>query len=152
LLYIAARVELHNMAVSQVRQSANIRDADRLAVLPNVNPRQWDVIAESKSQIVRFDWDAWSQVRVESSVTTLDSASQSGIIEHARTTPDARAMFRFARFPVTRLHKLPSGYRVTFMDFRFYREPAKTALATEVTLDESMKVLNEQTSFVQKIN
>ena len=152
LLYIAARVELHNMAVSQVLQLANIREADRLAVLPNVSPVQWDVIAESKSQVVRFDWDMWSQVRVDSSVTTMDSAPWSAIIEHAMTARDAKAMFRFARFPVTRIHKLPSGYRVTFLDFRFYRGPANTALATEVTLDKSMQVLNEQTSFVKKIN
>jgi hypothetical protein len=38
------------------------------------------------------------------------------------------------------------------MDFRFYREIANTALAAEVLLDRSGRVVKEDLSFVQAMN
>jgi membrane-bound metal-dependent hydrolase YbcI (DUF457 family) len=151
LSYIAVRVELRNTVLSEVRQLTATREAERFAVLPNINPLRWEVIAESQSHVMRFDWDTRTHARVDTA-TRMDIAPPSAIIERATTTRSAKAILRFARFPVTTIDRFPSAYRVTFMDFRFYRESTSTALATEVTLDESMNVMNEQISFVRKIN
>jgi len=58
----------------------------------------------------------------------------------------------FARFPVTRVEETESGYRVMFIDFRFYNERARTAFAAEVLLDQSLDVVKDTLSFNKTVN
>jgi hypothetical protein len=76
----------------------------------------------------------------------------SPIVLQAATSPSAAALLRFARFPVTRVEKLQSGYRVTFLDFRFYSSETNTGLAAEVVLDDSLRISNDDISFVHQLH
>jgi hypothetical protein len=80
-----------------------------------------------------------------------NSSSDSEVLARATATRSAQAFLRFARFPITRVDPSPPGYRVTFMDFRFYRPATATALGSEVLLDQSLSVVEENLSFVQRI-
>ena len=76
----------------------------------------------------------------------------SDVVSAAAKTQSAASLLRFARFPVTRVEKLPTGYRVIFLDFRFYSERTDRALASEVVFDHSLHVVKENLSFGQYID
>ena len=78
--------------------------------------------------------------------------SKSPIATKAASAPSAAALLRFARFPISRVEQLPSGYRAVFLDFRFYNDVSHTALASEVLLDKSANVINESLSFTRRID
>ena len=74
------------------------------------------------------------------------------ISEAAVTAQSASVLLGFARFPVVRVEGMQSGYRVTILDFRFYREETNSSLAAEVILDNSLRVVRESLAFDQIIN
>ena len=105
------------------------------ALLPNMwNPQRWDAILQSDDELFRFDVDVRSRVQVDMPTVRMESASPSEIVNRAQVAPSSAALLRFGRFPVTRVGQSPSGHRVTFLDFRFYREAAGTALASETPI------------------
>lgn len=64
----------------------------------------------------------------------------------AAKAPSAAAILEFARFPVTRIQGMQFGYRVTFLDFRFFNEDNRTSFAADVQLDNSMHIVKESIS------
>jgi hypothetical protein len=155
MAYIGARIELHRLATSTVdaivRQDPTV---EKRAVLPQMlNPWRWEAIVETNTEIEKFPTHALRGPALPSGESThMYPSPPSEIIKQAASARSAAALLRFARFPVPLVDQLRSGYRVTFLDFRFYREQTNTALAAEVILDQSMRVVNESVSFVHRIN
>jgi inner membrane protein len=143
IAYIGARMELH--AATMARQQSLFNSGvsskpEKWALLPRMwNPVSWDLIAAFPDRVVNNE-------------ISIKTAPHSAVVMQAAGTPSASALLRFARFPVTRVEGLPSGYSVTFFDFRFYNSATNTALGAEVTLDESMRVVSDDLSFVHRLN
>ena len=155
LTYIGVRYELHERAISRMQPlvAGFPQTVEKWAVLPNVwSLRTWNVIIQSKTGMFRFDVDGPPRQRIETPVVRADVDVSSDLLARATAAPSTAALLRFARFPVARVRRLASGYRVTWFDFRFYRESTDTALAAEVTLDESLQVVEEDISFALKLD
>ena len=152
VLYIGARIELHAMALSNLKdQASQVSGVQTSAALPRMlTPQLWNGIIETNHSITQFPVYARRGPSPPGTRATQISRGPSGeVVERAANAPSAAALLRFARFPITRVEQLSSEYRVTFFDFRFYRQG--TALASEVTLDQSMHVVKDNLSFVQSI-
>jgi inner membrane protein len=154
--YVGLRLQLHNRVASSVRALASQVESDvrpeKWAVMPDMlDPRLWEVIVASGDSVAKFDACALRCDRNETEMTPMVSSPLSDISTRAAKTRSAAAFLRFARFPVTHVQQIPAGYRVTFFDFRFYREGARTALGAEILLDSSLNVTSERLSFVQPI-
>jgi inner membrane protein len=149
--YIGMRVELQRLAASQMEKfAARTPSAEQWAVLPTMaNPFVWDGVLKTKSQ--------WLMVRVHATegvhgeIARIDRGAVSDVVKYAAQAETAAALLRFARFPAVRVEDIESGYRVLFMDFRFYNEARKTSLGAEVLLDSSFQVKKETLSFVQSV-
>ena len=152
VLYIGARIELHAMALSNLKdQASQVSGVQTSAALPRMlTPQLWNGIIETNHSITQFPVYVRRGPSPPGTRATQISRGPSGeVVERAANAPSAAALLRFARFPITRVEQLSSEYRVTFFDFRFYRQG--TALASEVTLDQSMHVVKDNLSFVQSI-
>src|SRR5262245_22076610 len=153
VLYIGAWVELHGMALSKLKnQASQISGVQTSAALPRMlTPQLWTGIIETDHSITQLPVHALRGPFPSGDRMIQLSRGPSGeVVAHAANAPSAAALLRFARFPITRVERLSSEYRVTFFDFRFYRQG--TALASEVTLDQSMHVVKDSLSFVQRID
>jgi membrane-bound metal-dependent hydrolase YbcI (DUF457 family) len=146
-LYIGAKVELHSMAINQTAPLVSrFPDLTGWAAVPMVNPRHWNVLGNSRSQVFSF---AIPQRSIDPGIVVFQNSPPSDVIMLASKTQTAAALLRFARFPATRVVQLPSGYRVTFFDFAFFR--GDRTLAAVVTLNESMQVIDENLSFTEAV-
>jgi hypothetical protein len=155
LTYSGVRFEFHERAVSRMQPlvASFQQSVEKWAVLPNAwSLRTWNVIVQSKTGMFRFDVDGPPRQRIETPVVRMDVDVSSDIVARASAAPSTAALLRFARFPVARVRHSASGYRVTWFDFRFYRESTDTALAAEVTLDKSLQVIEEDISFTLKLD
>jgi inner membrane protein len=149
--YIGMRMELHRLAASQMETfAARTPSAEQWAVLPTMaNPFVWDGVLKTQTQ--------WLMVRVHATegvhgeIARIDRGAVSDVVKHAAQAETAAALLRFARFPAVRVEDIESGYRVVFLDFRFYNEARKTSLGAEVLLDPSFQVKKETLSFVQSV-
>jgi inner membrane protein len=151
--YLGVRLQLHGRAAEQIEKLAmQNREIETWAVMPGGgNPVVWDAIVATKSEVMRFDVCALPCSDIDAETVPMKTAPPSDAVRQAATTPSAAAFLRFARFPVTRVETSRSGYRVTFIDLRFYRAGG-TALGSQVILDSSLRVLKENVSFVQSVN
>jgi len=151
VLYIGARVELHGLALSKLKnQASQISGVQTSAALPRMlTPQLWNGIIETDHSITQLPVHALRGPFPDRMIR-LSRGPSGEVVAHAANAPSAAALLRFARFPITRVEQLSSEYRVTFFDFRFYRQG--TALASEVTLDQSMHVVKDSLSFVQRID
>ena len=157
--YIGVRIQLHRDAELKLEQLvADFPAVEHLSVLPQFgNLMTWDGIVKSDERIARYDVAPFRSDRFVPSTLppanfTAFRAASSTIVDSAAASKSAAALLCFARFPMVRVEAIPDGHRVTFMDFRFYREIANTALAAEVVLDRSGRVVKEDLSFVQAMN
>jgi hypothetical protein len=158
IAYIGARMEVHAAALSRLESAvANYSPLEKLAVMPQMwNPFIWDGVVETNKRVERFTVSPLNDrvllsFRPPSDFVRMDIRS-SNVIEQAAATESVSALLCFARFPLSRVEQTSSGYRVTFMDFRFYREGMNTALGAEVILDQSLRVVKESLSFVNRVN
>jgi inner membrane protein len=155
VLYVGGRIELHSLAASNaeafIQQS---RDTKKSAALPEMlNPLLWEVINQTDDGFVRFPVYARRRPATPiDELTQMRNSPSSEIITKAATSRSATVLMRFARFPIVDVDQLPSGYRVTFFDFRFYREATGTALGSVVRLDPSLRIEGENLSFVERID
>ena len=151
VLYIGARVELHGLALSKLKnQASQISGVQTSAALPQMlTPQLWNGIIETDHSITQLPVHALRGPFPDRMIR-LSRGPSGEVVAHAANAPSAAALLRFARFPITRVERLSSEYRVTFFDFRFYRQG--TTLASEVTLDQSMHVVKDSLSFVQRID
>jgi hypothetical protein len=121
------------------------------AVSPRVlDPFTWTGIVETKDDIFSVDVDVFHGVGLE--LARLRKAVESPAVLAARNTPAAAALLAFARFPIVQLQTTTFGYRVEFLDFRFYRESSGMSLATVVDLNSALQVLRETTGFNERIS
>jgi hypothetical protein len=151
LLYIGFKVQLHAIAMNKIASLPRPRVIEKYAALPQINPRQWNSVFYARtgaaSELLNVSNGFGDDIAPE-----LKSSPPSEITVRASEARSAAVLLSFARFPVTQVHELPSGYRVLFIDFSFYRETTNTALASEVILDKSLRVVSEDLAFVRRIN
>jgi inner membrane protein len=152
IVYIGFRVELRNDARAQLANfTARLPGFQKSAVMPRMlDPWTWDGIVDTTDEIRKVSINAQDGVGVE--LAHMRKGHPTHISEFAATARSASVLLGFARFPVIRVGGMQSGYRVTFLDFRFYREDANASLAAEVILDNSMHVVQESLAFDQIIN
>jgi hypothetical protein len=110
----------------------------------------WDGIVRTEDSVakVRIDTET-GNVR---EVARLPIVKNTEIVQTAAATRTAKAVLGFARFPVTRVHRTEDGYRVTFLDFRFYDEVSRRSFAADVELDHAMNVTSESLAFNEPID
>jgi hypothetical protein len=152
LVYIGSMIELHNMASRQFQiYTKNIAGVQRFAVGPQfLDPFHWTGWIETPTEVSSFRIDEWTgEVRQEQ---RLAKAAETKITATAEATHAGAVFLSFARFPVTRVEKTPSGYRVLLIDFRFFRASPHTALAAEIILNNDFSVVSESTSFLQQLD
>jgi inner membrane protein len=151
LVYIGARINARNTARHELEGYASkTTDYRALAVLPRfMNMRMWDGIIGTEDSVVKTRIDTETGTITE--VARLAKIENTKIIDAAAATRTAKAILGFARFPVTRVHGTENGYRVTFLDFRFYDEVNHMSFAADVELDHSMNVISESLSFNEPI-
>jgi inner membrane protein len=159
LAYIGVRIQLH--AQAQAKLEVLVSDfpaVEQLEVLPQMmSPLRWDGIVKWDGRIAKYNVGASDPDRFIPTTPTPPNfvayrRSASEIADAAATSRSAAALLCFARFPMVRIEQAAGGYRVTFIDFRFYRETMNRALAAELMLDESRRVIKESLSFVQPID
>jgi len=150
--YVAIRVELRNLAQRQLLSlTAELPGFVSSAVSPRMlNPFKWTGIVETKDDVFSADVDAFQGVGLE--LARFRKAVESPPIAAARNTPGAAALLAFARFPVIQVQPTTFGYRVEFIDFRFYREDAGAALASVVDLNPALQVIRESTGFNERVS
>jgi hypothetical protein len=150
--YIGGRIELRRMAASQMeRYAAQTPDAQEWAVLPTMlNPLVWDGIVKTSTHWVKVRLH--STEGVQSELARIERGRFSDVAYRAAEAKSAAALLRFARFPAVRVETTESGYRVLFMDFRFYNERTKTAAAAEVDLDRSFRITKQSVSFIEPVD
>lgn len=149
--YIGARVELRSLAAGQMEAFvAKTPMAEESAILPTMlNPFVWEGIVGTKTQWIKVDVHALDGVKGE--VARIERGAASDLVNRASGTESAASFLRFARFPAVRVEGMEFGYRVLFIDFRFYNEVGKTALGAEVFLDRSTRVTREDVSFAESV-
>ena len=152
LAYIAGMIHLRDIARRQfAAYIASTPDIVRSAVAPEFgDPFHWIGFIETAADVSRFHIDTrTASVRAED---RLANAPPSQVTQAAESTYTAAVFRGFARFPVTRVERIPSGYRVLLIDFRFFRPPAQTALSAEILLDKNLAVTAESMSFVRPLD
>ncbi len=152
LLYVGTRINARNEAQAHLdRYTAGLAGFERSAVLPRLMDLwTWDGIVETKDSIIKVNIDTTEGVGKETA--RMPRIQTTGIISAAAKAPSAAAILEFARFPVTRIQELQFGYRVTFLDFRFFDEVNRTSFAAEVQLDNSMHIVKETLAFNETID
>jgi len=145
--YIGIRVELHAQARAQLASYTATRPGfQSLAVFPRMaSPRVWDGIIGTNEEMIKVRID--TRHGVERELARMPKGVSSEVIGHALTAPSAVSFIGFARFPVTRIEGTEFGYRVTFIDFRFYNEVTGRSFAAEVLLDQSLRVVKDSLAF-----
>jgi hypothetical protein len=134
------------MAAAQMERFVEqTQGAEDWAVLPTMlNPFVWDGIIKTRTDWVKLEVHATQGVRGE--LARVERGGFSEIARQAAQAKTAAALLRFARFPAVRVETTGAGYRVLFMDFRFYNE--QKTLGAEVLLNRSHEVTKETLSFV----
>jgi hypothetical protein len=115
-----------------------------------LTPFTWTGIVETRDAV--FSVSVSPTRGVGALLDRIPKAPPSPIIDAAQQTPSGAALAAFARFPVQRVRKTASGYRVILMDYRFYNETNRTALAAIVDLDSSLKVVGETIGFNKNVD
>ena len=157
-LYIGARVELRNQAEARLHEfTQQLRGVqiEKSAVLPHMlDPRTWTGIIETNDEIeaVRVDAFRGGGGGINIDPVIMRKAHPSVITERAATARSAAVLLGFARFPVMRVEASETGYRVIFLDFRFYNVGYNTAFAAEVFLDRSLNIVKESLGFNKTID
>lgn len=149
--YIGVRVECRSLAVSQMEgYAARFPSAEQWAVLPTMlNPFAWDGIVGTDKDWIKVRVDSIEGVQGE--LARVARGTQSGMVQKASQTESGAALLRFARFPGTLVQGTEFGYRVLLFDFRFYDETGKTALGTDILMDRSENVTQQDLSFAQAV-
>ena len=112
------------------------------AVLPRMlNPFEWTGIVESEAKLWRVDI-AGGRVRPD---FEMDKMQPSPVTRRAAQSATAATLLGFARFPFNMQQQLDDGYRVYFVDFRFFNQ--LTGLASAITLDADLNIVGEEWGF-----
>ena len=150
--YAGVRVQLRNEARAQLQGFLSaLRSVEKSAVMPQMlDTTRWYGIVATKTEVVRVEIDALHGLT--GGILRTDRGSWSQIVSGAARAPAAAAFIGFARFPITRVEGAQFGYRVTFIDFRFYNDADGTAFAADVQLDRSFNVVRDRLGFNQLVS
>lgn len=150
--YIGIRVELRSLAAAHMEAYvARIPGVEQWAVFPTMlNPLAWEGIVGTKTDWLRVSVSSTNGVGGE--IARVQRSATNDIVKRAAESESAAALLRFARFPAIRFEEMEFGYRVVFMDFRFYNEAGKRALAAEILLDRSGNLTQEGLSFAEGVD
>jgi membrane-bound metal-dependent hydrolase YbcI (DUF457 family) len=155
LFYVAGRIELHHLAA--VRFAAVLSQkpgVEKWAVLPGMlNPFVWQGMFQTGTETGVMSVHALRgpEGPVES-VPRGPGGLEPAALARAAGTPSAAILLRFARFLVVRGGPTEAGYRIAFLDYRFYGRADGRTLGSEVMLDASGSVTKETLSFRQSID
>jgi inner membrane protein len=151
LIYIGGRVELRDTARASLELfKSSVPGAERIAVIPGMlDPSDFRGIVETPDEYIKVRIKAWPGTRTppEEVARFKKGDWSSPVVSHASATK-AGAVFRgFARFPGVHTDETADGYRVLFIDFRFYNDQAGRGFAAEIELDRSLHPTAESLSF-----
>jgi inner membrane protein len=151
LVYIGVRINARNSAREDLAgYTSKVTDYEASAVLPRfMDTRMWDGIVRTEDSVMKLRID--TETGAVNEVARLAKMRNTQVVDVAASTRTARAVLGFARFPVTRVHRTENGYRVTFLDFRFYDEVSQRSFAANVELDDAMNVTSESLAFNERI-
>jgi inner membrane protein len=150
--YIGFRIVIHHHVRTLLDAfSVDLPNQQKSAVLPQMmNPFAWEGIIQTDREVIKLSINALAGVKPE--LTRLPRSRGSEMEERAANTASVRAFNGFARFPVSRVRKTAAGYRVTFLDFRYYDETTASAFAAQVDLDDSLNIMQDSLGFRQSID
>jgi inner membrane protein len=152
VVYGATMLQLRSKARARLTDFAlHLPDADARGVSPHfLDPFQWSgfVTQRGESRVVTID----SRTGEVHGQTTMGTAADSAVTRAVEASYAARVFRGFARFPVARVSRTESGYRVLLIDLRFYRPPSRTALSAEFLLDDTLRITAESISFVRNVD
>jgi membrane-bound metal-dependent hydrolase YbcI (DUF457 family) len=142
--YIAVRVELHATALRNLhREASQAADVERFAALPQISAVVWEGVVETKNEDAKFPiYVLGRHSGLEREAIRIPRSPASDLIAKASKAPSAAALLRFARFPAVRVEQVESGYRVTFIDFRFYARDTQNSLGSESDIREAGMALS----------
>jgi inner membrane protein len=146
--YIVGMVELHSIASRTFEKfTAGNPGIVQSAVGPEfLNPLEWTGYVATATDVSNYRINLLThEVRVDSRLSTDPSSK---VTEVAESTYTARVFRGFARFPVIQVRSTAEGYRVQFIDFRFYRASTNTALLADIRLNRDLVVTQQSMSFV----
>jgi len=142
--YVASRFELRNMARQRLESyAANTPGYVKSGVSPRMAPSQWMGVVETRDAVFCVELNSFGGVGRE--ILRMAKGPATPAVAAARNTRTGAVFFDFSRFPVTRVHSIPDGYRVQFLDLRFYR--SGFAFGAVIDLDPSLRVLRETMGF-----
>jgi membrane-bound metal-dependent hydrolase YbcI (DUF457 family) len=147
LAYIGIRMEFRDLARERLAEfGPTVPGFVSSAVLPQMlNPRVLHGVIETKDEFIKVRVDALDGVQDE--LARLHKGQPEEAIGHAMTSESAMVFMGFARFPVTQVEETETGYRVRFIDFRFYNERSGRAFAAEVLLNLNLDVMEDRMGF-----
>ena len=148
VVYIGVRVELRSRAlVSLAEFVETIPETTETAILPQVSPFRWTGIVESETKLWKLPIDTrtgWGQPVLE-----IDKMPDSPATGKAAQAATAAVLLDFARFPFILEEKLEDGYRVYFVDFRFFNQG--NGLASAVVLDGNLNIMSDDWGFNRQV-
>ena len=148
--YIGVRVELRSKAlVSLAEFVETIPETTETAILPQMrlSPFRWTGIVESETKLWKLSIDTRTGPRQP--VLEIDKIPDSVATVKAAQADTAAALLDFARFPFMREEKMEDGYRVYFVDFRFFNQG--NGLASAVVLDGNLNILSDDWDFNRQV-
>ena len=149
VVYIGVRVELRSKAlVSLAEFVETIPETTKTAILPQIrSPFRWTGIVESETKLWKLPID--TRTGRGQPVLERDKMPDSAATGKAAQAATAAVLLGFARFPFMLEEKLEDGYRVYFVDFRFFNQAR--GLASAVILDGNLNIVSDDWSFNRRV-
>ena len=143
-LYVGGRLELRNLSRSHLSRF------EKAAVSPLIlNPFVWIGLIDNPNDVSVVVVDPMRGLVGDPDRKT--KAPDSEIVTRASQSRSGKAFLGFARFPVTNVERLESGYLVRFFDVRYYNG-SNAAFGARVHLDSELQVVDESLSFTQRMD
>ncbi|HEX4999011.1 MAG TPA: metal-dependent hydrolase [Terriglobia bacterium] len=151
LFYIGGRVALRDAARGSLENyQASVPGAIRSAVIPEmINPREFAGIVETRNEYIKLHFRAPEGAQYREIARTPKGNMTSPIVSRALTARSAAVFRGFARFPAVEVRETAEGYRVVFLDLRYFNEQTGKGFGAEVRLDEKLEPTAESLSFTQ---
>ncbi len=150
--YLAVRIELRDAARVRLAEFVQqVPDYERSAVLPRMlTPHIFTGLVETSDEIFTVDLDIFHGVGTE--LVRKQKVPMSDILSKAGLSRTGTVFNGFARFPLARIDETGEGYRVTFIDLRYYAPETGTGFGGTVVMDESLEVVDETMGFDQPVD
>jgi inner membrane protein len=150
--YLVVRVVARDTARTRLAEFVQqVPGYEQSAVSPRMlTPHVFTGIVEASDEVFLVELNIFRGVTGE--LVRMRKAPASGVLAQAETSRVGTVFRRFARFPVSRVDEVESGYRVTFVDLRYYQPETGTGFAGTVLLDRTLRVVSESLGFNQPVD